>query len=69
MVNLWDCDEENALWVVAGSHRKGKLDIGELLAAHGERLEGCGGRPLLVSRHDIAGIWVAFFSRCQRYRC
>ena len=24
---------------------------------------------LLVSRHDIAAIWVAFFSRCQRYRC
>ena len=22
-----------------------------------------------VSRHDIAGIWVAFFSGCQRYRC
>ena len=22
-----------------------------------------------VSRHDIAGIWVALFSRCQRYRC
>eukprot|EP01045_Picozoa_sp_COSAG04_P019845 COSAG04_NODE_1967_length_5113_cov_5.084421_4_plen_318_part_00 len=22
-----------------------------------------------VSRHDIAGIWVAFFSRCQRSRC
>ena len=22
-----------------------------------------------VSRHDIAGIWVAFFSRYQRYRC
>ena len=22
-----------------------------------------------VSFHDIAGIWVAFFSRCQRYRC
>ena len=21
------------------------------------------------SRHDIAGIWVALFSRCQRYRC
>ena len=21
----------------------------------------------MVSRHDIAGIWVAFFSRCQRY--
>ena len=23
----------------------------------------------VVSGHDIAGIWVAFFSRCQRYRC
>ena len=23
----------------------------------------------LVSRHDIAGIWVAFFSRWQRDRC
>ena len=22
-----------------------------------------------VSHHDIVGIWVAFFSRCQRYRC
>ena len=22
-----------------------------------------------VSRKDIAGIWVASFSRCQRYRC
>ena len=24
---------------------------------------------LFVSRHDIAAIWVAFFSRRQRYRC
>ena len=23
----------------------------------------------VVSRHDIAGIWVAFFSRRQRYCC
>ena len=22
-----------------------------------------------VSRHDIAAVWVAFFSRWQRYRC
>ena len=22
-----------------------------------------------MSHHDIAGIWVAFSSRCQRYRC
>ena len=27
-------------------------------------------RPIVtVSRHDLATIWVAFFSRCQRYRC
>eukprot|EP01045_Picozoa_sp_COSAG04_P022256 COSAG04_NODE_2488_length_4006_cov_2.283822_3_plen_296_part_00 len=26
-------------------------------------------RGKAVSRYDIAGIWVAFFSRCQRYRC
>ena len=26
-------------------------------------------RQLAVSRHDVAGIWVAFFSRHQRYRC
>ena len=24
---------------------------------------------IAVSRHDIAAIWVAFFSRRQRYRC
>ena len=23
----------------------------------------------LMSRHDIAGIWVAFFQECQQYRC
>ena len=22
-----------------------------------------------MSRHDIAGIWVAFFQECQQYRC
>ena len=22
-----------------------------------------------MRRHDIAGIWLAFFSACQRYRC
>ena len=26
-------------------------------------------KPTHVSRHAIAGIWVAFFSRCQRCRC
>ena len=27
------------------------------------------GWSFTVSCHDTAGIWVAFFSRCQRYRC
>ena len=26
-------------------------------------------KPILVTRHDIAAIWVAFFSRWQRYLC
>jgi len=30
---------------------------------------GAGPLSHVVSRHDIAGIWVAFFRRCQRYRC
>ena len=34
-----------------------------------EYLGGVTLHRLLVSRHDIAGIWVAFFSRCQQYRC
>ena len=25
--------------------------------------------PPAECNHDMAGIWVAFFSRCQRYRC
>ena len=31
--------------------------------------EGEGAGLLSVSRHDVAGIWAAFFSRCQRDRC
>ena len=53
MVNLWDCDEENALWVVRGSHRMGKLDVPALQAEHGERLEGCGALPLLARAGDV----------------
>ena len=40
-----------------------RLAPGAALRPH----RGPGGR--LVSCHDIAGIWVAFFSRWQRYRC
>ena len=35
----------------------------------GEAMGEATAAKLLVSCHDIAGIWVAFFSRCQRYRC
>ena len=33
------------------------------------RWEMLGRIPMIVSRTNIAGIWVAFFSRCQRYSC
>ena len=47
---------------------------GSMTPAFAQRNLGEGGRPPTsprdaVSRHDIAGIWVAFFSRCQRYCC
>ena len=33
-------------------------------------IRAAGPRPVIhVSRHDLACIWVAFFSRCQRCRC
>ena len=38
-------------------------DVAEQAAGDPLRLDGA------VSRHDIAAIWVAFFSRWQRYRC
>ena len=55
--------------------RKLVLDLRGNTGGSSERMEGLWTKVLgtsrgrSVSRHDIAGIWVAFFSRCQRYRC
>ena len=39
------------------------------IEALGMSLPGTSSTVASVSRHDIAAIWVAFFSRCRRYRC
>ena len=44
------------------------LDCRGTAATHGQR-RGVSVTFSKVSRRDIAGIWVAFFSRLQRYRC
>ena len=51
-----------AVWYKAAKGNAGSASAVCLLTAQSLREK-------LVSCHDIAGIWVAFFSRCQRYRC
>ena len=48
------------LWLPSGDY----LISDTLVGKQTERLDAVD-----VSRHDIAAIWVAFFSRWQRYRC
>ena len=48
------------LWLPSGDY----LISDTLIGKQTERLDAVD-----VSRHDIAAIWVAFFSRWQRYRC
>ena len=50
------------------SGKAGDLLVWDRLTPHGSSIN-TSDEPRMVSRHDIAGIWVAFFSRCQRYRC
>jgi hypothetical protein len=53
MAQLYGCDAENGLWVVPGSHRRGKLDIAALVAAAGsERLPDA--VPLICGPGDVA---------------
>ena len=44
-------------WATHSYHFDAPCGDGNVYAIHG------------VSRHDIAAIWVAFFSGWQRYRC
>ena len=51
-------------------HMLRTLDLADHADKPSKDLSGGNRRKLsAVSCHDIAGIWVTFFSRCQRYRC
>ncbi|MEQ8486529.1 MAG: phytanoyl-CoA dioxygenase family protein [Pseudomonadales bacterium] len=53
MAQLYGCDAENGLWIVPGSHRRGRLDIAALVAAAGsERLPDA--VPLICGPGDVA---------------
>jgi hypothetical protein len=54
MIQMYDTNAENALWVVPGTHTKGKIDIAALVASnHGsDRLPGA--VPMLAQAGDIA---------------
>jgi hypothetical protein len=53
MAQLYGCTAANGLWVLPGSHLRGKVDITELVAASGsERLEGA--VPLICAPGDVA---------------
>jgi hypothetical protein len=52
MAQLYGCDAENGLWVVPGSHRRGRLDIAALVAEAGsERLPDA--VPLICASGDV----------------
>jgi hypothetical protein len=52
MAQVYGCDAENGLWVVPGSHRRGKLDIAALVAEAGsERLPDA--VPLVCAPGDV----------------
>ena len=53
MMQLYGCDAANGLWVVPGSHAKGKLDISDLASESGsDRLVDA--VPLICSPGDVA---------------
>ena len=53
MAQLYGCAPRNGLWVVPGSHRRGKVDIASMVAAAGsERLPDA--VPLLCAPGDVA---------------
>lgn len=53
MAQLYGCTSANGLWVLPGSHRRGRVDIRSLVAAAGsDRIEGA--VPLLCAPGDVA---------------
>jgi hypothetical protein len=51
MCQLHGSTAENGVWILPGSHRRGRLDIGALLAAHGDRLPGT--VPMICAPGDV----------------
>ena len=72
MAQLYGCDAENGLWVVPGSHRRGKADIKDMvLHAGSDRLPEA--VPLICSPGDVAmtnrqAIHGSFANTSSKYR-
>ena len=59
-------DEKNPFNIIRASLLTGRSMVLGGRSAQGEPVPS---KPWMVSCHDIAAVWVAFFSRWQRYRC
>lgn len=72
MAQLYGCDAENGLWVVPGSHRRGRADIKEMVRRAGsDRLPEA--VPLICSPGDVAitnrqAIHGSFANTSSKYR-
>ena len=72
MAQVYGCDAENGLWVVPGSHRKGKLDIKQMVADAGsDRIPTA--VPLICAPGDVAvtnrqAIHGSFANTSDRFR-
>ena len=53
MVNMYETQPENSLWVVPGTHKQGKADLQSLIA-EGEADRPAGAVPLLCKPGDVA---------------
>ena len=52
-VQLYDCTPRNCLWVLPGSHKRGRIDIKALVAEHGGSEQIPGTTPLLCNPGDV----------------
>ena len=72
MAQIYGCDAENGLWVIPGSHRKGKLDIKQMVADAGsDRIPTA--VPLICAPGDVAvtnrqAIHGSFANTSDRFR-
>ncbi len=72
MAQIYGCDAENGLWVIPGSHRKGKLDIKQMVVDAGsDRIPTA--VPLICAPGDVAvtnrqAIHGSFANTSDRFR-